>query len=118
MLQRWFRNQKRSDIQLLQTYLDISSTFELHKQVYIFNGFRAQVGGIQPEETGKSSPLLKKRQISSYCRQIIFDISGTLDLHKQVYIYMSDIKLLQTYLDIFSALELRKQVYIFNGSRA
>ena len=28
-------------------------------------------GGIKPDETGKSSPLVKKRQISSYCRHIL-----------------------------------------------
>ena len=32
--------------------------------------YASQTGGIQAEESGKSSPLVKKRQISSYCRHI------------------------------------------------
>ena len=53
-----------SDIKLLQIYFDISSTFDLHKQVYIFDGSRVW------RKIGKSSPLVKKRQISSFCRHI------------------------------------------------
>ena len=62
---------KRSDIKLLQTYVDISSAFELHKQVYMFNGSRAQLKGTKPEETETSSPFAKKCEISSQFRHIL-----------------------------------------------
>ena len=73
-LHRWLKKLSSyisKNIKLLQTYFDIFSTFELRNQVHIFNSSPAQLGGIQPEETGKSKPLVKKRQISSYCRHIL-----------------------------------------------
>ena len=65
------------DVKLLQTYFDISSTLDLHKQVYIFNGSRSLGRELS---SGASSP---KRQ-------------G----HLHRWLKTSDIKLLQTDFDI------------------
>ena len=63
------------------SYLDISSTFELHKQVYIFKGSGASI-----LKKRKSSPLVKKTS-DIKLMQTYFDISSTFKLHKQVYMF-------------------------------
>ena len=55
-----------TDIKLLQTYFDISNTFEASSMV-----LEPSSGVMQHKETGTSSLLVKKRQISSYCRHIL-----------------------------------------------
>ena len=82
-LHRWLKKRQ------ISSYFDISSTLDLHNQVYIFNGSRTSFGGIQPEEKqGNLHRWLKKSDI-----------------------------LLQTYFDICSTFKLHKQVWISNGSR-
>ena len=65
-----------------QTYFDISSTFDLHKQVIVFNGSRALFEG--------------------YAALRNWDIFT-------VVLKTSDIKLLQTYFDIFGTFELHSR---------